>query len=393
MVASEVDKHALSLAKSNVTANQLDHKITLLEVPPSHSQQPSSLLPPGGPLERALTTWTNHHLSRQYHIHPQHCALDFVMTNPPFYDPASSMEHSTPRAGDGRARTHMTVSEGAYPNGEIGFVTEMLADSLRTTTTTTTRPNNYYSAARCWYSSMLGKKTSLIHLQKLLVRVLGPAHVETTEYGPGQYTRWFLAWTLERPLACAPSARCVQHASDSFQVTLSSLDDGNIYNIASPSEAVQEVVSRIVAFCESSPGGWDLTTTTTTMTTVCGVSSPSMRMVQIQESMPLAVTHFVDESDPPPKASNSNSSIPQMVMEALQGRQGNSQLLPEEGHFVMQASVQIMATTNDVINVHLACYRHSSRGLKAIEKIRTGMEGEVSRTNRKWRRIRQRQQA
>jgi hypothetical protein len=387
MVASEVDKHALSLAKSNVNANQLDHKITLLEVPPSHSQQPSSLLPPGGgPLERALTTWTttnhNHLPCHQYYSHPQqHCVLDFVMTNPPFYDP-TSMEHSTPRAGDGRARTHMTVSEGAYPNGEIGFVTEMLADSLRT-------PRQYNNSARCcWYSSMLGKKTSLIHLQKLLVHVLGPAHVETTEYGPGQYTRWFLAWTLERPLACAPSARCVKHANDSFQVT--SLDG----NISSPSEAVQEVLSRIVAFCESSPGGWDLTTTAA----VCGVSSPSMRMVQIQETMPLAVTHFVDESDPPPPnkastTSNSSCIIPQIVMDALQGRQDNSQWLPEEGHFVMQASVQMATTTNNTVNVHLACYRHSSRGLKAIEKIRTGMEGEVCRTNRKWRRIRQRQQA
>jgi hypothetical protein len=53
MVASQVDKHTLSLTKSNVTANWLDHKITLLEVPPSH-----------------LTMWTNH-LPCQY-IHLQH---------------------------------------------------------------------------------------------------------------------------------------------------------------------------------------------------------------------------------------------------------------------------------------------------------------------------------
>jgi hypothetical protein len=52
------------------------------------------------------------------------------MTNPPFSDP-DTMEHCTPRAGDGRAWTSMTVSEGNwYPNGETGFVMEMIMDSL-----------------------------------------------------------------------------------------------------------------------------------------------------------------------------------------------------------------------------------------------------------------------
>ena len=89
--------------------NQLDDKIRLVAVPPSHAQDPSNT-PEGGPLAHALQTWNNPSIR-----------LDFVMTNSPFYDP-NSMEHEIPRAGDGRARTAMTDSEGDYPNGEVGFV-------------------------------------------------------------------------------------------------------------------------------------------------------------------------------------------------------------------------------------------------------------------------------
>jgi 23S rRNA A1618 N6-methylase RlmF len=349
MVASEIDTNALSLAKANVTANRLDHKIQLLEVAPSHSQQPS--LPPGGPLERALQAWNQQ----------AHQRLDFVMTNPPFYDP-ESMEHATPRAGDGRARTAMTVSEGSYPGGEVSFVTEMIADSLRN------------PKSSLWFSSMLGKKTSLIKLQKLLIHLLGPAHVEMTEYGPGQYTRWFLAWTLEQPSPYAVSAR-VTHANDSFQVTTSF--DGIL---STPQDAVSEVVSRIVTFCESSPGGWKLSTEKS----VCS-QHPPVAKVQIQETLPLAITNFVDESEP-------NACIPPILVQALQESNHNSHsLLPATGHFVIDATVESSATPNQV-TVRLSCFRHSSRGLTAIKKIHNAMEGDVCRTSRKWRRIHQRQQ-
>jgi hypothetical protein len=252
----------------------------------------------------------------------------------------------------------MTVSEGNYPNGETGFVMEMIMDSLRA------------RRSSLWFSSMLGKKTSFIRLHKFLLHLLGPAHVKTTEYGPGQYTRWFIAWTFEQPSAYAPSA-CVKQAKDTFEVA--SLD-----GISNTSDAVQEVASRIVAFCESSPGGWDLMTERETSDD----DHPLLIRLQIKESMPLAITNFVDESE-------SNAVvIPPGLVEALQG-QDNSQFLPDVGHFVIQVTVQV--TSSSAVSVHLACYRHSSRGLKAIEKIRNSIEGEVCRTNRKWRRISQRQ--
>ena len=330
------------------------------------------------------------------------------MTNPPFYDP-SSMEISTARIGDGRSRTNMTVSEGNYPGGEVCFVTEMIEDSLRIATSTTdhhasykmttTGSSNCFTAA--WYSSMLGKKTSLVKLQKLVVHLLGPAHVEAIEYGPGHYTRWFLAWTLEQPPATASGALLPHNNDkDNFQITMaiatttpissSSIDErGSIPIDTRNVAAVREVANRIVAFCDSSPGGWDLTTTTNNR------GEEVMAIVRIVETMPPAVTHFVDETQ-------NGVEIPESILQVLRGRD-NSRFLPNEGHFLIEAKIQVANNINNMNNinslennhltvqVHLACYRHSARGAKAIEKIRNSLGGEVCRTNRKWRKIRERQ--
>eukprot|EP00980_Cylindrotheca_fusiformis_P015572 scaffold4447_cov120-Cylindrotheca_fusiformis.AAC.5 len=350
MVATEIDRDALDLAKLNVAANQLDDKIFLLEVAPSHSQQPS--LPPGGPVTRALTAISGISQNQRF---------DIVMTNPPFYDPAA-MEHCTPRVGDGRDRTSMTVSEGSYPNGEVGFVTEMIADSLQA------------RQSAIWFSSMLGKKTSLVKLKRILIHLLGPGHVETTEYGPGQYTRWFIAWTFRRPSAFAPAALSSNPSMDRFEVVLDGSNNAH--------QALNEVASRISVFCQSSPGGWHLAARQLPLPT----SHVPKLMLQVQESSVPQITSFVDESE-------SNIVIPPLILDALQGRD-NSEFLPPEGHFVIQVLLeQTMSNEKAAIrvNVQLACYRHSSRGLKAVEKIRSSIEGEVARTNRKWRRIRQRQ--
>ena len=356
MVGTDIDMNALALAKKNVEANHMTTRIHLLHVLPSHSQDPTNLKP-GGPLLRSIESWYGS--TRPNHHHQQQ--LDFVMTNPPFYDPnemeESSSPHATPRVGDGRDRTAMTVSEGNYPGGEVGFVTEMLVDSLKS------------PRSSKWYSSMLGKKASLIKLQKLLTRVLGPAHVHATEYGPGQYTRWFLAWTLEQPATLSPLAR-IEHAGDKFQVTL--LEHGSI-------DSVSEVATRIRSFCETSPGGWDLEMIESSTPTT------NSAVLMIKEAMPLAITNFVDES-------MSNANIPEDVLLALQQVQNNSSFLPDEGHFVIQVRVARAVAAENKVSVQLECYAHSSRGIKAIEKIRNTIEGEINRTNRKWRRIRQRQQ-
>ena len=403
MITSEVDPKSVKLARANVAANHLSSMITVLEIPPSHSQQQhqqqqqqqqhpkNSAI--GGPLQRSIEGWFNRHQSQNQCPHEIHTksdlVLDFVMTNPPFYDP-NSMEISTTRVGDGRSRTNMTVSEGSYPGGEVGFVTEMFEDSLR---------SNLDEKSGCftatWYSSMLGKKTSLMKLQKLLLHVLGPAHVETTEYGPGHYTRWFLAWTLLQPPSMATGALCPSIEKDNFKVTME--------NSMLPQIAVKEVASRIVAFCDGGPGGWDLTTT---INDACGptisptnsvstgnVGGQQIIAVHIVENMPPSVNKFVDEDQ-------TGVQIQSGILEALDGRD-NSQFLPHEGHFLVRAEIRAIVGMNckevgdsaqaSVVDVRLSCYRHSSRGAKAIEKIRNSLGSEVCRTNRKWRKIRERQ--
>ncbi len=350
MFTTEIDEIATTMAQKNVDANHLSSRIHIASVEPSHSQDPNQ--PVGGPLERSLVAWDQFLAQGQQ----QPMQLDFVMTNPPFYDP-STMEYKNPRAGDGRARTAMTVSEGSYPGGEVGFVIEMIADSLR----------RRHSSR--WFSSMLGKKTSLLQLQKLLTHVLGPAHVRVTEYGPGQYTRWFLAWTMANPSAIEPSARvCLPENIECFRIAL---PEGTM-------NPTSEVVSRIITYCESSPGGWTLT-----VTPLLNHSGPQT-LLQLQEVNPLPVVLFVDESD----QQTEQVSIPSTILEALHG-EDNSQLLPPEGHFVVHVTVE--ATSPNECQVHLAGYRHSSRGQAAIKKIGSTIQGDVCRSNRYWRRKLQRQ--
>lgn len=353
MVTTEIDADAAAIAHRNVQANQLEARIQVISVAPSHSQD--SQQAQGGPLERSLVAM-EHCMLQQREV--QMPSLDFVMTNPPFYDP-DSMEHTNLRAGDGRARTAMTVSEGSYPGGEVGFVTEMIADSLR-------RRNSAK-----WFSSMLGKKTSLLHLQKILNHVLGPAHVRMTEYGPGQYTRWFLAWTFEQPEAMVPTA-CLMDYTFRVALPLGTIDP------------VGQVVSRISTFCESSPGGWKLVCSPMSLFTSGGC------ILKIHEASPVPpVTTFVNESDVCGTAEPSPLQIPEIVLRALQG-QNNSQLLPNEGHFVLRVSIQQCSTSAIISStecqVHVLGYRHSSRGQVALKKIGSTLEGDVCRTNRFWRR-------
>jgi 23S rRNA A1618 N6-methylase RlmF len=409
MATSEIDPKAVALARANVSANHLGNAITVLHVPPSCSQcqqqqlqqqqqQPLTSLNalpaiPGGPLQRALDVWQNKVDHDQNDAsYPSSCSprmLDFVMTNPPFYDDSThddAMEISNARVGDGRARTNMTVSEGNYPGGEVGFVLEMLEDSLLSP----------LSSSPVWYSSMLGKKSSLLKLQKILIHVLGPALVEATEYGPGQYTRWFLAWTLQQPSGTCVEA-LVPSRGEKDQIIVG-IDDPAI---RTGPAALVEVVNRVIDFCESSPGGWNLTTSmakrsdgpfvVTDAVASSMIGTATSVTVRIKEADAPAMKYFVDEAHP-----EVQPHIPQSILRALyrRGEQSRQSFLPEEGHFVVDVKIQVLSQLlggkTYQVKVHLSCYRHSTRGAKAIEKIRNSLEGEVGRTNRKWRKIRQR---
>ena len=347
MIATEIDAYSVESARANVKANQLQDRIQIHLVKPTLAQQkgserggsdatssggPSS----GGPIVRALECCND-------------SSFDFVMVNPPFFDTAASME---PRA-DNRDRTPMTCYEGSYPGGEVGFLCDMIRDSL-------------LSRERIgWYSAMCGKKSSFTRLTQILVHLLGPGHVQSMEYSPGYMTRWFLAWTFQRPKIKSPAAK-LSGGIDHFEVRIDSKQDD-----ANP---LDEVVSRIQTYLETFPG-WKLSSTvrrTDHGTIVTAVeASPA----------PLELSSQVDDAE----------SLPDRIFDGIDCSWDANKFLPVDGHFLVEVTVTNCTDRRSFVSVRLDCYRHSNRGAKAVEKIRSQLQGEVCRSNRKWRRILKRQ--
>ena len=120
------------------------------------------------------------------YVSHQVVSFDFVMTNPPFYE--TEEEATQPRMGDERARTSMTLSESVYPNGgEVGFVLDMIEDSFQ------------YRHDITWFSSMLGKKSSLVHIHNKLKAVgFDRGSIRSTEFVQGKSIRWGIAWTFRK---------------------------------------------------------------------------------------------------------------------------------------------------------------------------------------------------
>lgn len=69
--------------------------------------------------------------------------------------------------------------------GEVGFVAAMIADSLVLT------------HSLVWYSSLLGKKSSLSELLAMLSREGIPRqNIRVTRFTQGKTNRWGIAWTF-----------------------------------------------------------------------------------------------------------------------------------------------------------------------------------------------------
>ncbi|PWA84606.1 hypothetical protein CTI12_AA005530 [Artemisia annua] len=106
--------------------------------------------------------------------------FDFCMCNPPFFE---SMEESglNPNTSCGG-----TPAEMVCPGGEQAFISRMIQDSAQ--------------LKQCfrWYTSMVGKKSSLKSLTSKL-REVGVSVVKTTEFVQGQTCRWGIAWSFVPP--------------------------------------------------------------------------------------------------------------------------------------------------------------------------------------------------
>lgn len=110
--------------------------------------------------------------------------FDACMCNPPFYD-----LHEQPHgrwataSGSQDARCAAAGAELHCEGGEVGFVQRIVRDSLRLRDAVT------------WYSSLLGRKTSLAPLLREL-HLHSVPRIKICELAQGQTSRWVLAWSF-----------------------------------------------------------------------------------------------------------------------------------------------------------------------------------------------------
>jgi 23S rRNA A1618 N6-methylase RlmF len=365
IVAADIEPVSIEAAMNNVLANQLDHVIKVISVAPTRAQREHSsnqAQAPNharenlseGPICSALQAWASTLQGPGVSMIPPFY-FDFVMTNPPFYDDGLSTERSDPRGGDGRERTPMTQEEGSYPGGEVGFVLDMIRDSLQ------------YAENLGWCTCMCGKKSSFNKLKGILIHLLGPAHVVTTEFGPGHMTRWFLAWTLRRPAVRSPLAL----VADQRRI------NATIANTTSGAEAVLEVTNRIRVYTESIRN-WDLSFDVTESCT----DKPSCTRARVRERKVSKVSVMVDDDC---------SELPDRISGGVSKKWNATDFLPHEGHFCIDITVRAGETDGgeSIVGVEVVfdCYRHSSVGDKVVKMFLNQMEGEVTRNNRRWRRL------
>lgn len=106
--------------------------------------------------------------------------FDFCMCNPPFFE---SLEEAglNPKTSCGGTSWEMVC-----PGGEKAFITRIIEDS--------TQLKHHFR----WFTSMVGKKSSLKYLVSKLWEV-GVSIVKTTEFVQGRTYRWGLAWSFLTP--------------------------------------------------------------------------------------------------------------------------------------------------------------------------------------------------
>ncbi|KDQ57248.1 hypothetical protein JAAARDRAFT_157432 [Jaapia argillacea MUCL 33604] len=161
-VGTEIDPDSIVSARRNANQNNLSDRIRIVEAAPD------------GPLFGPL---------HGDHDSPALPQFDFTMCNPPFYSSANEvlqlaeLKSLPPNA----VRTGAEV-EMITPGGEVAFVSRMIDESL-------------IIGTRCkWYTSMLGKLSSIAEL----VPLLRQHHITygITEFEQGRTRRWAIVWTL-----------------------------------------------------------------------------------------------------------------------------------------------------------------------------------------------------
>ncbi|TDH73359.1 hypothetical protein CCR75_007113 [Bremia lactucae] len=152
-IATEINFESYECAKENVAKNHLE------------------------PLISIKRTHTNRLLLEPLQEEPIHRQFHFVMCNPPFFDHMDEADTNPDSSCMGSA------NEMVFPGGEIAFIENIIIDSevLRNRV--------------IWYTSMVGKKSSLRKLLSLL-RGKNVKSTSTTEFFQGRTKRWGIAWSF-----------------------------------------------------------------------------------------------------------------------------------------------------------------------------------------------------
>ncbi|KAI7335341.1 hypothetical protein KC315_g3289 [Hortaea werneckii] len=159
MAGIDIDAHSLKHARANVESNHLADRIRLVQTHPND---------PLIPLKQM-----------------QGETLDFVMTNPPFYDSMQDMQSSyTNKQAPPSAICTGSENEMICPGGDVGFVTQILDESLQ------------LRERVQWYTAMLGKMSSLQRIVSKL-KENGVGNFAVTCLQAGHRTkRWAVAWSF-----------------------------------------------------------------------------------------------------------------------------------------------------------------------------------------------------
>mmetsp|Transcript_15053 Transcript_15053/g.22755 ORF Transcript_15053/g.22755 Transcript_15053/m.22755 type:complete len:611 (+) Transcript_15053:14-1846(+) len=367
-LGTEIDPYSIQCAQQNVDANQLQNQIKLALVPPtpdqtsfinkSTSEQNKNEQKvddsnndgnkndtidaldklPSTPIHTAMkaasTIYSN--------TNSKNCRFDFCMTNPPFY--ATVEEATAPRAGDERNRTPMTTFESVYPGnpigGEVKFVLDMIHGSL------------HHKNDITWFTAMLGKKSSLIPIEKELESLgLSRACIRKTEFVQGKHIRWGIAWTFRHP-AIRSKVALIEDKVMSFNVKF---DKPLLRN-----EALNKLSNRINVFCAHNKKGSELKFyhNGEDRLTVEDLFQPSIKASdkkevktqnQIIPHHQLLIDMYVENQD----VGNGNN-----------GESGKT----------------------DSVTIRLECYCHHKSAMGRIHNLRNQLTGEIARTNRRWRR-------
>ncbi|PHH60290.1 hypothetical protein CDD81_1880 [Ophiocordyceps australis] len=158
-IATDIDNESLQWARANVERNGLSNRIRLV------ARQPHQALIPLDELGIA--------------------SIDWVMTNPPFYESQQDMLESA----KSKSRPPLTACTGSLgemvtEGGELGFVARILKESLQ------------LQERVQWYTCMLGFLSSVASLVDRL-KEAGISNYAVTEFIQGNKTRrWAVGWSL-----------------------------------------------------------------------------------------------------------------------------------------------------------------------------------------------------